>query len=701
MHARLDRHAPLLGRGVGCAVLLLATLPLYRFLGPDTGLAGSATVQAADARAALALHGALLVMIPGVIAARARIAGNPVATLHRQLLRPSSVVFAIGLAVTAAAAAAVFSVGALNAEPNLIDAVAQLQHARYLAEGRLAGPVTDVGHFWHVQQSLVTSAGWVSQYPPLHVLLLGLGLAIGAAWIIGPLLLGTAVFFTALSAERLFPSDPVVARTGAILTAASPFLIAHAGAFMSHTSAAAFGAAAMYCLLRARTAPVWALACGAAVGLLCITRPLTGVAVGVVAFAVIVTRSGDRLRGSALLAAGAAPALALLAAWNAHFFGSPTTFGYTAALGPAGALGFGPDPWGNHYGPLEAIAYTSAELMSLNTALLETPFPLVALTGAYVLAMSRLSGGEYVLLAWVAVPLLAHLLYWHHGIFMGPRMLNDTAPAWVLLATAAAFGTVRRLPAAAGALSAWSPRRFVAGTLGAALLAGPMLFGPLRLAAYAQPSSEHAAVEAAFEESSGPLLIFVHSSWADRVAMRLAADGMRLDSVETALRQNSTCAVQLYADARDTGGTLPPLDFVPRATDLPERFRIGPGSTMRAVRGEAWPPECAVQANADRFGVIDVSRLLWQGSLAGLRASPVMYARDFGPELNERLIVRFADRSPRLLVPAVAGDPPILLPYAQAVADVWGPAMLQASRVDGHPPTAVASESSPYNQSDL
>ena len=49
------------------------------------------------------------------------------------------------------------------------------------------------------------------------------------------------------------------------------------------------------------------------------------------------------------MALGAAPFVAALALYNAHFFGSPLRWGYEAALGPAAGPGFGVDPWGNAY----------------------------------------------------------------------------------------------------------------------------------------------------------------------------------------------------------------------------------------------------------------------------------------------------------------------------------------------------------------
>ena len=656
-------------RAFGALLLILSLLPLYELLGPQTGLAGAATRELAAAYAALALAGTLLVLLPGIVTARLGMPRRLLQGARTSILRPSTLPYALLLGVIAAAAAGAFSTVVLHRQPNLIDAMAQLQHARYFADGQLAAPAADWGAFWHIQQTVITQNGWVSQYPPMHSAMLALGLLAGAAWLVGPLLLGTAGVAVTLIAERLLPNEPLLARTAALLTALSPFLIAHAGAYMSHTTAAAFGALAIYFALRAVQSLPWSLACGAALGALFGTRPLTAVAAGipVVVITWIFAEQRDAraiVRRVAAIAAGAAPLIALIALYNAHFFGSPFTFGYTAAQGPSGDLGFGVDPWGNRYGIVEAIAYTSAELTALGVALLESPLPIVPLIGLFLLLLPRLERATIVLLAWAAAPALLHVAYWHHGIFMGPRMLNETAPAWILLATVAAFRIVQRLPHSARVLPAYSPRALAAGALLAAFVVGPLVFGPLRLAAYRTPPLPHVA------PADTPALVFVHGGWTSRLAMRLASAGMRLDSVETALRQNSTCAVQQYANARAAGRSAE-LDFAPRAVELPPQMLISPGNRVRVTPGEQWSADCAREANADRNGVLDVSRLLWHGDLPGLSGAGVMYARDMGPELNEQLLRTFPERTPFLLLIPAPDAEPVLTAYEPGIAALW------------------------------
>jgi hypothetical protein len=681
----------------GAALALLALLPVYRFLNvPGTGLAGAATVELASTYAGLATAGLAALGVILVIAGRAvpfeAVAGawNRLSTW---LCRPTPTRFGAVLAVIAGTCAALFNLFILEQQPNLIDAMSQLLHARYLAEGMLAGPASPFGAFWHIQQTLVTEAGWVSQYPPLHVLLLAAGFAAGVPWLVGPLMLAAAIFLTALAVDRLLPARRAEARLGVALAAISPFLVAHAGAYMSHTTAAALAALAVYATARVRAGTSgWTLAAGAALGALLATRPLFAVALGVVVAAGLVAGSQDdgatRLRITAqrlaAVAAGALPCVILLLAYNATLFGHPLRFGYEAALGPDGGLGFGIDPWGNAYGAVEAIGYTSAELHALGVALLEIPLPLVALVGVWLAAARRLEPGTWIVAGWALAPVVANLVYWHHGLFMGPRMLNEAAPAWCVLVDIAAVWLVRALPPRSARTFGYDARSGSAVALVAAVVVGVLALGPLRLWSYRQ---NRPAALAATATLTQPALVFVHETWMGRTAMRLAAAGMRLDSVETVMRQNATCAAHHLADARERGAADPRgLDFARRAapmgpSDPLARLRtLQPpdGNRIRVVDGAPWTTACARELAADGAGTHDITPLLWQADLPGLPARRALFVRDLGEARNAGLIAAMPERAPYALV----GDPSggaRLIPYAHAAAarSAAGPTVAQ------------------------
>jgi hypothetical protein len=226
---------------------------------------------------------------------------------------------------------------------------------------------------------------------------------------------------------------------------------------------------------------------------------------------------------------------------------------------------------------------------------------------------------------------------------------------------------IRHSPERASFAPKYSPRVAVAVTLAGALVSGVLFFGPLRLGSYRQrPLAQDAALAA-----SGPALVFVHGGWTSRLTMRLAAAGMRLDSVETALRQNPTCAVEAYAVARETGASLPALDLAPRAFPLPEAVAISPGNRIRIRAGERLAGECARQAAADRLGTIDVTPLLWRGDLPGGRGQGTLFVRDLGPASNAAMIAAHPGRRAYLLFTPAPESRPALSDYAPGLEMLW------------------------------
>lgn len=675
---------------VGLLLIGLTVLPVFRLLDSAfTGLAGEYVVEQLATATSLIWSVTLLALIPFVLALRLGAdlpLGRWLGAAGGRLARVPVGLFAAAIAAVGALLAAWFGLVVLEGKPNLIDAMAQLVHARYLADGASAGP-TWLAEFFVFPNTVLTEHGWVSQYPPGHVALLALGFRLGAVWLVGPVLLGAALWLTALIADRLLPERRLAVRVALAFLATSPFLIAHAGAYMNHTSAAAFAALAVWLVLRARDGSAgWALAAGAVASIAVATRPLSTFAiicaVGATAWgsmALEERRFGRFARLVAVAFAGALP-LSLLQLWhNAHFFGSPTTFGYFAAYGPSHELGFGQDPWGNRYGLLEAVGYTSSDLTLLSSALFEAPLPLVAIVGLFLVLAKRLETGERIVLAWALAPVAANFFYWHHGVFMGPRMLNEAAPAWALLVAIAVDDLVRRVPAEI-VLSGrrYAPRIAVVTALAVVLCASLAFMVPRRMISWGGAYFQSVRVEP--PRPPEPAVVFVHGPWVSRVGSRLVASGMRLDSLETALRQNTTCAVQRYADARvqdsgtdgATASALPWLDFEPRADRLPPSVEISPANYIRFLASDTLGPHCVAQIRADARGVLELAPFLWQGTLPGGGPRGVMYARDLGPARNQALLARVPDRTPWVFAPRALDEPPALMPYEEGMRMLWG-----------------------------
>lgn len=676
-------------RAIGALLVLLVILPVYRLLaGRETGLAGTATVALADDAFGLLWSGFAVVLIPAVLCMRIL---DP-AAFDRRLAAAERAAgaldtgrFALGFAILAATLTVLFTLLVVDGKPNHIDAMSQLVHARYVAAGVMAGPVSPFGAFWHIQNTIVTPAGWVSHYPPGHVVLLAIGLRLGAVWLVGGALVAVTVFFTVLAADRLFPDRPLISRAAGALLALNPFLIGLAGVYMNHVTAAAFTAAGAYFALRARDGHrLWAIPAGAAFGMAFAARPLSGLVVASVLTVGIwcldrhsrpdwVRFFGARM---ALAFLGSIPPGFAVAAHNAHYFGNPFRFGYDVALGKAVRLGFHRDPWGNLYGPIEAIAYTSSDLVGLSLRLLESPLPVVVLAGAFLLSARRLSGPERVIAAWALTPVLANAFYWHHGILMGPRMLNEVTPAWILFTLVAIAGLYRSFPARFPAASGtFAPRIGLAALVSASLLFGWIYLLPQTVQVYGTGFAAASRIRPPVTDS--PSLVFVHGAWTSRIVARLAAHGMPFDSIETAVRQNPTCALHRFTDAYvalprgSVPHPVPDLDFEPRASDLPPRIETVEGNYFRALPGEVLSGDCLHEARADLHGIIDVSPFIWQGDLPGLETRGAMYVRDMGPVMNARLIESMPNREPVAFIRREPDADPELVPYDEAMALLW------------------------------
>jgi hypothetical protein len=544
-------------------------------------------------------------------------------------------------------------------------------HARYLADGRLAGAAPASMEPWLFPNMLVVDAGWVSQYPPGHLLVVAGFVLVGLRWAVGPVLFALMVGLSAASFERLLPPQRAVsARAAAILLSLSPFGLLIAGGALSHLTAGAAGAAALYFGLRATDERrSWAFAAGAAVGLMVLARPWTGLLLGpTLTLGVWLARGGPtllyRLAGPWIL--GGIPAAALLLEWNTLLFGGPLTLGYEALYGPAHGLGLHVDPWSFPYGLREAVGYSASDVLAFGAGLLETPVSVTAVGGAFLAWAVRLSPPTRVLAAWALLPVFGNALYWFHQ----PRMLFEAAPAWILLAVLAIATLYERSGPVLRSATAWA----VATTL----LIGAGAFAPARFRGSAWSAETLARITIPADSARGAL-VFVHAPWTERVAALLQASGMRNDSIQPILRRNDACRLHEYAvariSARSGPADLPPIDH--EQTHRPPAgltaVRAPGGAILVREDGATWSRECLRELAADRFGALALAPLLWQGDLPGLEQGRPLFARDYGPERNEAVRALFATRPAFVLGYASEGEGagPRLIPYDDAMRLLW------------------------------
>ncbi len=677
-------------RAAGLGLLLLSLLPLHRLLTPDrTGPWGAQALDRADLSWNVTLWGSLVVLLLAVLGAlwgrRGAERGDPsgrgpslfarsTARLAGRIEAPSRRAYSVALGTLAGLLALTVALVIYRGLLTNVDEMTALIHARYLAAGMLAGPVADAAEAWLVPNMLVVDAGWVSQYPPGHLAVLAAFSRLGIWWATGPALFAVMVAFSAASFERLLPGRLLVpARVAALLLASSPFALLLAGGALSHLTAGAGAAVALYAALRAAQGGWgWAFAAGLAVGVTVLARPWTGLLLGpTLTLGVWWARGGawGVVRSIGPWVAGGVPCAALLFAYNDALFGSPLTLGYEVLYGPAHRLGLHPDPWSFPYGALEALGYSASDLIQFGATLLETPVSLTAVAGAYLLFAARLDRGVSVVAAWAVLPVLGNALYWFHQ----PRMLFETAPAFILLSVLAVAALLAR--------SAPAVRTGIWCAVAVTVMIGAVAFAPARFQGHAWADETLSRITVPDDESRGAV-VFVHASWNERTAATLQAAGMRNDSIQAVVRRNDACRLHEYAQARlavvrgrvaASPDALPPIDLE-QTSEPPARLTRarGPGGAVLLRDADVeWSRDCLRAASADAFGSIALAPLLWQGDLPGLERGAPLFVRDLGPAGNAAILDRFSGRPALVFTYAPGGGPPALHAYDDAMRFLW------------------------------
>ncbi len=390
-------------------------------------------------------------------------------------------------AVSAVAVSAWFAGAVLEGLPHLPDSVSYLMQARWILDGALWGSVVEYQDALGLPYTYVVGERWLPHYPPGWPLLLALGVAVGAPWLIAPLLGGVLVVLLYLSGREL--DGRVTGLLAATLGLLSPIMRILCGSMLSHTAAATFILAGLWLVLRSRRLGSWpgAAAAGVSLGLAFGIRPLSAVAtalpLAVMMFRDLVTRRDTAARDLFIgwLGGGFAAALPTLMA-NRLITGSAIAFPYSLADGSmylTTNLPFG-------IRNLDVLLYTAGNLLhGWGWPVFHGPF-WVALGLALALVpflLRRAKSGDVLLVSVVAAVAIAHLGSRGHGLHgFGPRYLFEAVPPLVLL-TARGFVEAARSPANGAGVE--RRLRVVASALLFVVLCGTAAASlPLRLALY-------------------------------------------------------------------------------------------------------------------------------------------------------------------------------------------------------------------------
>jgi hypothetical protein len=637
-------------RLIGVAIVVLPLLPLPERLGaPDPGplwldqfppwIIGFATILLVGA---IAGRGAAGVRLPSV--------------------RPGPpALLCAGFAILTTVVAATLARLVFRANPHNPDEMAHLLHASAVASGKLALPVPVAPEAFLVMQTWITDAGWVSQYPPGHTLLLALGLLLNAAWLVNPVLSGVSTVLVFLLTRRLF--DRRVAVGAAFLWSTSAWVLFTSASYMSHVPAVVFSLAAwvtaVYAGERARS---W-IAVGALIGLTTVTRPLDGLAAAVpIVVWMIYARAWRQMP---LVAVGGLPIAVLWMAFNTALFGSPLAVGYGVLYGEEHGFGFHMDPSGAMFTPAVALSNLAVAIRRLHIYVFEWPLPALALCGGWaLLGRPRGAADRFLAAAMVSAPLM-YFFYWHSGFFMGPRFYFPLAPAIVIL-TARAWYDLRVWAQARTWTRFHAPTALYAATL-AVLVWGALGVFPIRLNIY---RTNLASLKLHPERELRDMgveraLVLVPTSWGNRIIADLWALGARPGAVERAYRTLDACTLDTYRRrARSEGWSGEQIEAAledAAGSAAPAPLVAGwPDPTLRLFPDRTLSPACDREVRRDLEGFTLVEPLMWRNPVEG---DGIVFARDLH-ERNGALFEAFPDR-PVWRYAATPDGLPRLMPVAE------------------------------------
>lgn len=565
----------------------------------------------------------------------------------------------------AAAAAFLFTAGAawycFNRQPQSIDEMAQLWHARLLLAGHLSIPTEPDPAFFSAMNVIDAGGRWYSQFPIGGPLVLATGLALGAEWLVNPLLIAFTVRNVYRFAQRAY-GEPF-ARGATLMMLVAPFFIFMGASEQNHVPALALATLALAAL------PAWTAATsrragctqaaiiGLALGGMAAVRPLDAlamaVACGLYQLGVLVRQKQRWAEIAVQCVAGTVPVAILMWA-NVHTTGAPLRFGYEVMWGANHGLGFHSSPFGDAHTPRRALVLASLYLMKLNLYLFEWPIPALVAPIIALAFLRRPSTWDALLAAIIVITLVAYALYWHNGHFLGPRFLYTAVPAFVLLAARAPAAIAERVGSVGRTMAFAVIPLAVAGAVTG--VSGQIGI-PARLAEYrgGQWKLKTDIAAQARDAHLGHALVFVHEGWGARLMARMWAVGVTRADAEHLLATSDACALELATEAEERH---PPADSVGLAARLAAatpnaarrtlhlRSDVTGDETIRFASGAALPARCVAEAQADTVGMSLYPPFLGLNHVGadGRVGGGVVFVRDLGAR-NEELRARFGDRT--------------------------------------------------------
>lgn len=364
------------------------------------------------------------------------------------------------MAIAAMIASRVVAIRVLGDVPHVMDEIAYTFQARTLAEGRLTAEVAlprSAFALWFVDDRVAR----FGIFPPGWPAMLALGVKLGLRGWVNPFLHGLTVLLVARLARRL--GGRRASGIAAAIYGFSPQALLLAASLMSHSLVAFASASALVSAFEARRgrARSWValFVGGASVALAFLTRPLCGVAIGIVFGALVFRWMFGRARRRVVLSALAMPlvplvlAAILLGGYNRALTGSAVRFPqsewFDEHAPPSEDRIFAYHPGCNDLGlgkehgcelSIGRDGHTAKNALS-NTGDNLTAWFYLAGGGPLVVALAALGfrrrrgrAVRGVVFGSVPVVVVAYALYWYAGVCYGARFYHAALPPLLVVA---------------------------------------------------------------------------------------------------------------------------------------------------------------------------------------------------------------------------------------------------------------------------
>ncbi len=348
--------------------------------------------------------------------------------------------------------------------PHIYDASAYLFGAKIYAQGRLWAPVPAAADRFNGPFMVAQNGKWFTQYEPGTSLMLAVGVALGAPWVVEPLLGTLSLLGIGLIAHRLY--DRRVATLAVLLGVISPLYSYIAASYLSHAVAVFFLVWGFWALQRAMmdySTPrsAWLLPLAGALWVMAAFTRQTSLVFVVISLTGLLWLAwvGDwpALRPHRLWR-WATPAVVVVAL---VFVAMLAYFALNMALtGIAGATPRALFQPGDHWGFGQGVGFYGAHtlgsgfitvdelLTSLAIDLFGWPFYLTLALLLIPFLTRRVKPADVVMLLGACAMTFAFVGYFYAGIYLGPRYLYDALPFFLIL-TARGFIALAQMGAAA------------------------------------------------------------------------------------------------------------------------------------------------------------------------------------------------------------------------------------------------------------